>query len=101
MRRTGWEADDAALRALEAVAARPEADAIATLQEDREAVVAALRALYAPRLEREALTLQALLPAGAAAIAEPEDADTILFIDGLRMDVAHRLAGLLSDKGAE
>jgi hypothetical protein len=94
-------ADDAALRALEAVAARPEADAIATLQEDRDAVVAALRALYAPRLEREALELQALLPVGPPPSQKPEDADTVLFIDGLRMDVAHRLAGLLNDKGAE
>jgi hypothetical protein len=32
---------------------------------------------------------------------KPEDADTVLFIDGLRMDVARRLAGLLDDKGAE
>jgi hypothetical protein len=98
---TGWEADDAALHALEAVAATQEADNIATLQEDREAVVAALRALYAPRLEREALALQALLPAGPPPPRKPEDADTVLFIDGLRMDVAHRLAALLSDKGAE
>ena len=98
---TGWEADDAALRVLEAVAAMQRADNIATLQEDREAVVAALRALYAPRLEREALALQALLPAGPPPSLNPEDADTVLFIDGLRMDVAHRLAGLLDDKGAE
>jgi hypothetical protein len=97
----GWEADDAALRALESVAPTQEADNIATLREDREAVVAALRAFYAPRLEREALALQALLPAGPPPSRKPEDADTVLFIDGLRMDVAHRLAGLLDDKGAE
>ncbi len=98
---SGWEADDAALRALEAVAPAQKADNIATLHEDREVVVAALRALYAPRLEREALALQALLPAGPPPSLKPEDADTVLFIDGLRMDVAHRLARLLSDKGAE
>jgi len=98
---TGWEADDAALRALEAVAARPEAEAIATLQEDRDAVVAALRALYAPRLEREALALQALLPAGPPPSQKLENADTVLFIDGLRMDVAHRLARLLTERGSE
>jgi hypothetical protein len=97
----GWEADDAALRALESVAATQEAENIATLQADREAVVAALRALYAPRLEREALALQALLQAGPPPSRTPADADTVLFIDGLRMDVAHRLAGLLDDKGAE
>ena len=79
----------------------PEADAIASLQEDRDAVVAALRALYAPRLEREALELQALLPAGPPPSQQPEDFEAILFIDGLRMDVAHRLAGLLNDKGVE
>jgi hypothetical protein len=97
----GWDADDAALRALEAVAPKQETDAIATLQEDREAVVAALRSLYTPRLEREALALQALLKEGLPQSQKPTEADTVLFVDGLRMDVAHRLAGLLKDRGAE
>jgi len=97
---TGWEADDAVLRALEAVAPRPDAGAIATLQEDRDAVVAALRALYAPRLEREALALQALLPSGLPPSQKPVESDAVLFIDGLRMDVAQRLAALLRAQGA-
>jgi len=97
---TGWEADNAALCALEAVAPRQEADAIATLQEDRDAVVAALRALYAPRLQREALALQALLPAGPPPSQKPAESDAVLFIDGLRMDVAQRLAALLRQRGA-
>jgi hypothetical protein len=97
----GWEADDAALRALEAVAPTQDADALTTFQEDREAVVAALRALYAPRLEREALALQTLLKAGVPPSRKPADADTVMFVDGLRMDLAHRLAALLNDKGAE
>ena len=97
---TGWEADNAALCALEAVAPRQEADAIATLQEDREAVVAALRTLYAPRLQREALALQALLPAGPPPSQKPAESDAVLFIDGLRMDVAQRLASLLRQQGA-
>jgi hypothetical protein len=67
---TGWEADNAALCALEAVAPRQEADAIATLQEDRDAVVAALRALYAPRLQREALAAPGIAASRPAAIAE-------------------------------
>jgi hypothetical protein len=97
---SGWEADNAALCALEAVAPRQEADAIATLQEDRGAVVVALRALYAPRLQREALALQALLPAGPPPSQKPVESDAVLFIDGLRMDVAQRLAVLLRQQGA-
>ena len=97
---SGWEADDAALRALEAVAPRPEDGAIATLQEDRAALVAALRALYAPRLQREAQALQALLPAGMPPSGPPAESDAVLFVDGLRMDIAHRLAALLRAEGA-
>jgi hypothetical protein len=97
---TGWEADGAALRVLEAVAPRHEAGAIATLQDDRDAVVAALRALYAPRLQREALALQALLPSGMPPSQKPDETDAVLFIDGLRMDVAQRLAALLRTQGA-
>ncbi len=97
---SGWEADHAALAALESVAPRQEADAIATLPEDRDAVVAALRALYAPRLEREALALQALLPAGPPLPPKPAESDAVLFIDGLRLDLARCLAALLRQQGA-
>ncbi len=96
----GWEGDDAALRALEAAAPRDDSGAIATLPEDRKAVVAALRALYAPRLEREAIALQALLSGGVPPSPCPTAIDAVLFIDGLRMDLAHRLAALLCAEGA-
>lgn len=97
---TGWEADDAVLRALETIAPRPDTGAIATLQEGRAAVVAALRALYTQRLQREPLALQALLPSGIPPSQEPDESDAVLFIDGLRMDVANRLAVLLRAQGA-
>jgi hypothetical protein len=97
---TNWEADDTALRALEAITPRPETGSITTLQEDRDAVVAALRALYAPRLQREAQAMQALLPAGMPPAQKPEESDAVLFVDGLRMDVAQRLAALLRAQGA-
>ncbi|MDA8048569.1 MAG: BREX-1 system phosphatase PglZ type B [Rhodospirillales bacterium] len=96
----GWQADDAALRALEAVASRNDPAAIGTLSEDRDAVVSALRALYAPRLEREASALQALAPGGLPSSPAPAATDAVLFIDGLRMDLAHRLAELLRSQGA-
>ena len=96
----GREADDAALRALEAVAPLADDAAIATLQEDRTAVVAALRALYAPRLQREAQELQALLPAGMPPSRLPAESDAVLFVDGLRMDISCRLAALLRAQGA-
>ena len=96
----GWEADDAAMRALEAVAPRADAGSITTLVADRSAIVAALRAIYAPRLQQGAEALQSLLKNGVPAGQKPWESDAILFIDGLRMDLAHRLAGLLRDAGA-
>ena len=97
---TGWQADDAALRALAAVAPRADAGSIATLVVDRAAVVAALRAIYAPRLQLGAEALQDLLRHGVPVGQQPAESDAILFIDGLRMDLAHRLAALLRDAGA-
>jgi hypothetical protein len=96
----GWQADDAALRALEAVAPRSESTAIERLGEDRAAVVAALRAIYAPWLQRNAEVLQHLLRNGVPRSDTPADGDAVLFVDGLRMDLAQRLAVLLRDAGA-
>ncbi|MGH7071504.1 MAG: hypothetical protein ACREFO_16025, partial [Acetobacteraceae bacterium] len=79
---------------------RNDSAAMATLGEDRGAVVAALRVLYAPRIEREASTLQAFLSGGIPSSPAPDPSDAVLFIDGLRMDLAHRLADLLSAEGA-
>jgi hypothetical protein len=97
---TGWEADDAAIRALEAVAPKAEADGVATLRDDRNAVVGVLRALYAPRLQREAQSLQGLVASGVPVSQKAAESNAVLFIDGLRMDIAHRLAALLRMQGA-
>jgi hypothetical protein len=95
----GWAADDGAIRALEAVAPRPNA-VIENLAEDRAAVVTALRAIYAPWLQRNAETLQRLLKDGVPPPAAQPDCDAVLFVDGLRMDLAQRLATVLRDAGA-
>ncbi len=58
-------------------------------------MAAALQALYLPRLEREGSVLQDLLPAGVPPTRAPGEADTLLFVDGLRMDLAQHLATLL------
>ncbi|HUB50436.1 MAG TPA: BREX-1 system phosphatase PglZ type B, partial [Acetobacteraceae bacterium] len=91
----GWKADWCALAALMATAPAPKLGALATVTEDRAAVVAALHALYLPRLEREANVLQDLLSVGLPPTHAPGDADTLLFVDGLRMDLAQHLAVLL------
>jgi hypothetical protein len=97
---TGWEADDAGIRALEAVAPRSDAASIERLADDRAAVVAALRAIYLPVLQRNAEGLQYLVRNGVPPSRKPTDSDAVLFVDGLRMDLAHRPAGLLRDAGA-
>jgi hypothetical protein len=81
--------------AIDALAAAPAKD-------DRTAVVAALRAVYLPWLEAGAAALQALAKRGAmpAASAASADADAVVFVDGLRMDLGLRLAELLKGRGA-
>ena len=92
----GWNADDAALAALGCI----------HNGEDREAVVAALRAIYLPLLDSGAAALQALAASGKVPFASPAappspSSDTALvFVDGLRMDLAHRLSELLRQSGA-
>ena len=70
---------------------------------DRIAVTAALRAVYLPWLEESAISLQELVRVGkarlTAASPSPTTATTILFVDGFRMDLALRLAELLSNEG--
>ena len=97
---TGWKADWCSLAALVATAPTPELGARGTAAEDRVAVVAALHALYLPRLEREASILQQLLHPGVPPPRTPGQADTLLFVDGLRMDLAQHLAMLLRTAGA-
>ncbi len=93
----GWKADDAAVQAL----------ACATAAQDREAVTAAIRAVYAPWLEDSARYLQQVAardgyPGGDFRSCGPvggEDGDCVLFVDGLRFDLARRLAALLERAG--
>lgn len=92
----GWQADDAALRALAAV----------SRQEDSDAVAAAIEALYRTWLEASATEFQAAVrseqPAYGAAAPPPPSTPPgtcLLFSDALRYDVAQRLAGLLQQRG--
>ena len=72
---------------------------------DREAVTAALRAVYLPWVEAGALSLQELIRVGKAKLADPSDAKpkatTILFVDGLRMDIARELVRHLESEGVK
>lgn len=92
----GWKADWAAIRALD----------IARSGADREAVSAALRAVYLPWLDAGATALQQLAADGKARFADPAKPPSprkraaMLFVDGLRMDLAQQLGALLRAKGA-
>ena len=93
----GWRADAAALSALDLV----------RNGEDRQAVTAALRALYLPWLDANAAALQNLAVAGKVPFAQPgspskaESNLALLFVDGLRLDLARRLADVLQSRGAK
>lgn len=92
----GWKADWAAMRALD----------ISRIGADREAVSAVLRAVYLPWLDIGAMALQQLAADGKVPFAKPVKPPTppkraaLLFVDGLRMDLAQRLAALLHAEGA-
>ena len=95
-RNQGWQADDAALRALSSI----------QTDEALTAVRALLRALYLPWLEDAARHLQkAVQASGYPALElgkEPPPSlpgDCILFVDGLRLDTARRLAQKLMEGG--
>ena len=70
---------------------------------DRVAATVALRAVYLPWVEESALALQELVRAGkvklAAATTSKSKATTILFVDGLRMDLARELVRILEKDG--
>ncbi len=93
----GWRADDAVLSALASVDKAP----------DVEAVTAAIRATYLPWLEESARYLQTLVdgssyPGGTIATAKAFAAspgECVLFVDGLRFDVARRLSAILETAG--
>ncbi len=64
----------------------------------------ALRAVYLPWLDEGAVALQELVRQGRVRLAGPEKIDipdTLLFVDGLRMDLAHELARLLEAEGTK
>lgn len=93
----GWRADEAMLASLACVD-RPA---------DLEAVTSAIRAIYLPWLEESARYLQSLVqgsryPGGTIVEAKAFDAaqqECVLFVDGLRFDVARRLSARLEACG--
>jgi hypothetical protein len=93
----GWKIDGAAIRALD----------IARTGENRDAVIAALRAVYLPWLDAGADSLQTLAAQGKVPFARPATppkppaSAVLIFVDGMRMDVAHRLADVLFANGAK
>lgn len=94
----GWKVDRAVMRALN------EVDRIV----DRSAVSAVLKAIYRPWLDQAAKALQdAVGPeANSGAYASstaptPAAGEVVVFIDGLRLDVAHLLAERLEGGGVE
>ena len=90
---TGWNADCSAMSAI----------ASAPRDLDRIAVTAALRAIYLPWLDEGAIALQELVHNGKVKFSKPEptvsDVTTVLFVDGLRMDIAHQLVQVLRKDG--
>ncbi len=93
---TGWQVDQAALQALASVHAKT----------DLEAVSAVLRAMYLPWLEETARRLQeatkatgGLPPMQADDADEPSTGTCIVFVDGLRYDVAVQLQQRVSVLG--
>jgi len=94
----GWTADRAVLAALDEVERKP----------DIPAVSAAITAVYQPWLDRCARALQAAVgPAAnsgtykATPAPDPTPGEVVVFIDGLRLDVAHLLSDRLSGAGLE
>ena len=93
----GWVADLAILDAL----------ASAERLEDVRAVRSAARTVYRPWLERIVEAFQDAIaasePDGYQADSPPEVANgtCLLFVDGLRFDLAHRLGTMLEQKGIE
>jgi hypothetical protein len=93
----GWQADDAVLAALSLV------DTPAAI----EALTATIRALYLPWLEDSARYLQRCVRDSFSArdyvavkpAAYAPSGECVLFVDGLRFDLAKRLAAHLQDAG--
>ncbi len=78
--------------------------AAAPREVDREAVTATLRTLYLPWVEQNAVALQELVRIGKVKLPGTDtgtkpQATTILFVDGLRMDLAAALVKVLAAEG--
>jgi len=92
----GWRADDAVLKALFEVDAK-----------DLDPVSGAIRSVYLPWAEESARYLQKLVltseyPGGSVnsmKAVPSKDGECLLFVDGLRFDVAKCLAASLTQKG--
>lgn len=94
----GWKVDRSVLRALD------EVDRIV----DRAAVSGVLNAIYRPWLDHAAKALQQAVGPEAnagtymsSAAPTPSAGEVVVFIDGLRLDVAHLLAERLAGGGVE
>lgn len=94
----GWRADDAVLRSLAAASSGP----------DRAAATAAVTAMYRPWLDAGSKALQtAIGPAlnahsyEAGPPASTATGTVTVFVDGLRLDVAHRVQDRLAAVGFE
>ncbi|MFX1818453.1 BREX-1 system phosphatase PglZ type B [Pseudarthrobacter sp. CC4] len=93
----GWKVDDAVVRTL----------AISKTTRDREAVAAASGAMYRQWIEAGAKALQKLIAPGTNAYtsydpgqsAHTTEGSVTVFVDGLRLDVAHRLQKRLAGAG--
>jgi hypothetical protein len=90
---TGWRTDWAAIQAL----------AAAPRETDRAAVSAALCTIYAPWLEEGAIALQELARSGKLPWPKPAKPQTmtLIFVDGLRLDLARSLVAILEAEGAK
>ena len=92
---TGWEVDLAVLDALHSV----------ERQDDVRAVRTAVRVVYRPWLEKIVGDFQGAVAASGRYQATPPPEVTsgtcLLFVDGLRFDVARRLGSMLEQQGAE
>ena len=90
----GWRIDDAVVRALAGV----------TKQEDIDAVTVAIRAVYLPWAEEAARYLQEVVcrdgyPLKKDPLSQPDPGkaeECVIFVDGLRFDLAKRLSDKLS-----
>jgi hypothetical protein len=89
-----WRADDAVMRALGAVSSKP----------DRDVVAGVIRAIYTPWLDESARRFQqAVGEAPTDYVVQPLDnwpaGTCLVFIDGLRFDVAKRVEDALAGGG--